>query len=400
MKQRVCIPLFFAVAIIITMSGQGFSQEPRVAILAKSKELSPPIRSPQQFDYEGELIPVWQWPLRHSGTGYLRIHFRVKKNAPDDVNWWFILRDVKDEEKARYDREYVRSKESSFWSDEIPGDYVTIELYADKDPTGLEFVIDKYLYQVTPVDPESFIGGGNLEDMFNLKESTAEGDKKIYSWGKAVAKVSYIDNDKGKGCGCTGFLISNTLIMTNYHCVDSQAICNNTEVKFGYEIKDDPSAITYHCIKYETGDSLRDYAILRLDGNPGQTWSKLDLASKDVSENDPLYIIQHPAGSWKRISRIDCKVAGINIPAISFEDDLCRNPISSSPINFGHLCDTTKGSSGSPVLDATGSVVGLDYHGACPGEPRMNRSILTKHILSHLRDNRPDLYHEVMNSDP
>ena len=62
-------------------------------------------------------------------------------------------------------------------------------------------------------------------------------------------------------------------------------------------------------------------------------------------------MIEHPAGESKQVSRVDCKVQGVDLIGRSTDKT-----------DFGHTCDTLGGSSGSPVLDpAHLEVVGLHH---------------------------------------
>ena len=80
----------------------------------------------------------------------------------------------------------------------------------------------------------------------------------------------------------------------------------------------------------------------------------LSFSNSDVQRGDKLYVIQHPAGEAKQISDLDCTVK--DVPVNGYAPRL----------DFSHTCDTLGGSSGSPVFNEAGEVVGLHHLGMAP----------------------------------
>jgi hypothetical protein len=76
----------------------------------------------------------------------------------------------------------------------------------------------------------------------------------------------------------------------------------------------------------------------------------------DAAISEELAIIQHPGGNEKQISFINCTVMALPVDGRANETD------------FSHTCDTAGGSSGSPVFNANGVLVGLHHYGFNDGQ--------------------------------
>ena len=89
-----------------------------------------------------------------------------------------------------------------------------------------------------------------------------------------------------------------------------------------------------------------DYAILRVEGNPGDEWGTIKLSKHTPDARNTLFIVHHPGGFPKYISRGRCQTSN---PAIDGNDLL-------------HVCDTLPGSSGAPIFDnSSRKVIGLHF---------------------------------------
>jgi V8-like Glu-specific endopeptidase len=152
----------------------------------------------------------------------------------------------------------------------------------------------------------------------------------------------------------TGFLISPSLFITNYHVIQNPDQLKNGNVSFNYQ-KDDgiPQKIDTYAINdtfYIANDDKDeyDYAIIKLIGDPGESWKwgHIDLKrSNDKLHPDMnMIIIQHPGGGYKQFGL--------------FQNHL----IDITPNKLIHYkTDTLKGSSGSPIFDTNWNLVGLHH---------------------------------------
>lgn len=168
----------------------------------------------------------------------------------------------------------------------------------------------------------------------------------------------------------TGTMISRDLFITAGHCFDQDGggwvmprtngtsnvisngeIATNMHVNFNYQVNAagvlqtaQTFAVT-QLIEYRLNGL--DFAIVRLAGNPGDTYGWANVSNTDANVGDMLCIIQHPNGQPKKIE------AG---PCYHLHDDR---------IGYDDV-DTLPGSSGSGILRASdGRLVGVHTNGGC-----------------------------------
>ena len=165
-------------------------------------------------------------------------------------------------------------------------------------------------------------------------------------------------------------MISEDLYLSAGHCFDSspggwrvpkiddtndpippEEIAKNMHINFNHQV--DPngklrtsrSFAIVELLEYRLGDL--DYAIVKMDGKPGNIYGISSIAAADAALGDMLCIISHPEGRPKVIE------AG---QASDFED---------TRIGYNDL-DTLGGSSGGGILSSpSGKIVGVHTNGGC-----------------------------------
>jgi hypothetical protein len=236
------------------------------------------------------------------------------------------------------------SKSEAVWTKLVPGDFASVRVRGAGASSALRFTIDKMAFTVESVALESIFGQNELEDI-----ATYNGPLKsvVDNVEGGVARLSFIRNaamDK-----CSAFRVATDLILTNSHCIADETACASAVAQFGYR-KTPSGAIEFgeqvRCTDVVAVDPGElDVALLRVSPAPGDKWAITQLLGDEPAENVALFVIQHPGGEPKKISAVEC-----HLQATAATSD-------SSP-SFAHTCDTKRGSSGSPVFDTTGTVVG------------------------------------------
>lgn len=156
---------------------------------------------------------------------------------------------------------------------------------------------------------------------------------------------------------CSGTFIGKhgkqpNLFITAGHCIGKDTAA---KVEFNYEADSDGPVKTVSGVVLESSTNP-DYALIRLDQNPGVAPTPFGSAS------DELAIIQHPEAKPKVIA----------FGKLSKSSD--------GKIYYSNL-DTLGGSSGSGILNDSGSLVGVHTMGACSKSGGTNRGWNISNII-------------------
>ena len=312
----------------------------------------------------------WQHEITKLGTDYLRLHI-ASVVVPEALEVTLRLRDRNGRRIRDYSAEELGAR-GAFWTAVIPGDYALLAVIADEVPEGFSLSIDQLAYQSYGGAPLSTVGEDEKQHIAEYSDSAL-----IMTAAKPVAKLLFLKNNVPRVC--TGFLISATQLMTNHHCVSEQSVCDSLITLFGYQFKPNGRldfGEQFECASVLAEDFELDYAVLELRGRPGDTWGELALSAADPASEEVLFLIQHPAGEPKQISKINCSANIVPVKGRAPETD------------FTHTCDTIGGSSGSPLFDDTGKLIGLHHYGYGEvGEDETwteNRAVRMVKILSDL----------------
>ena len=158
----------------------------------------------------------------------------------------------------------------------------------------------------------------------------------------------------------TGFLISDSLLITNEHVLPEARLLADTRFDFGYE--DDAAGRPRHVRSYRaTGrlfivDSRLDFALTELEGTPGDDWGFLRRADTPPRRGARVNIIQHPGGQPKQIALQSNFVEYVDSELVQY------------------VTATLPGSSGAPVLTDEWKVCAVHHAGGNLPEPTTGRT--------------------------
>ena len=172
----------------------------------------------------------------------------------------------------------------------------------------------------------------------------------------------------GVGAG-TGFRVAPDLILTNWHVLHDRfpphAAASKVTLEFGFEDDGKGGTIASTAVAGDVSkivtDQTDDWAVIKTTTPLSDEF----LIVKPSEAVDPVtgesaYILQHPGGRRKRLGYVRNQVS-------DFDDRVVH-----------YLTDTEQGSSGSPVFNAAGQLIGLHHAGGTPqtvtGQPPITKN--------------------------
>jgi len=290
--------------------------------------------------------PVW-WRKQMSflGSDYVRIH--VRSSGAFDPETTLVVQGARDSEVAYPLNEVAND---GLWTGIVLGGAVTVSVMGGARPDGLTLIVDQAAIQAEVGAQYSVWGGTDESKPINDSAVPAA----MRELARPVAKLVF--QSEGRSRTCTGFLVGANKLLTNEHCVHNTEACRSMSAIFGYVVgADDVPQVgkQYRCTHYDSSLSNAglDATIIPLSGTPGTDYGIVQNIVTDLSKNESLAIFQYPGGKPEKVSYVNCAVMAVPVEGRVADAD------------FTHSCDTAGGSSGSPIFDAAGELVGLHHFG-------------------------------------
>ncbi|MGH3645598.1 MAG: proprotein convertase P-domain-containing protein [Micromonosporaceae bacterium] len=337
--------------------------------------------------------------LKHPGAKYVKVHFESLRLARGES---VTVSNVDGTEAYTYrgdptvigragSSDFTTDGGRGFWAMSIDGDTALVTLRTQRRVGGTVATIDKFWRGYTDAEIEannpsimSVCGTDARRDVVCYQSSHPT----EYARGNAVARVL-----KNGGAHCTSWRVGNTnRMLTNNHCAGSQSELNTEEFQFNYQCAtcggNNPGAgtkVSGDTMLKTSGDggSGLDYTLFSVNNFDSiSSYGTLYLDNRVPTAGERIYIIGHGDGDPKELSLYNnqqsasdyCSVNDVSAPGASH--------------NFDYMCDTSGGSSGSPVFAASShKVIGLHHLGGCPNEAAKISLIYPQ--ISSMIDNTP-----------
>jgi hypothetical protein len=201
-------------------------------------------------------------------------------------------------------------------------------------------------------DAAAFIAaseGGAFEPIFELSPND-----RIAILAQPIGRIDVllrdVKTDEQVASTCTGSLLGDGMVMTNYHCMpqDGEYEVIAASILMNYNSLDGTGSA-----RFEVQPALidwqeeLDFAIARVDPAAEAQFGHVSIGVAPASEGATRVVIHHPLGRPKVMSRFRCLVL----------NDRAGPPV------VAHRCDTLPGSSGSLLFDDRGVAVALHRAG-------------------------------------
>ncbi len=225
----------------------------------------------------------------------------------------------------------------------------------------------QYSFQAD-LSTRSLCGKDDMQHVNDYKGDLGPSVEFVKKFQPAVGALAMGNPDASSRKFCSGTLIAEDLFLTAAHCVDKSI--TQKFVSFNYEKGAGTSDllpqdhVKIEAIVEDGSVNRLDYAILKLEGKPGLKYGFSPIRVALPANNDPLIIIQHPKGKAKMVE------AGPKVGE------------SGTYMDYADL-DTEPGSSGSGVLNADGSLVGVHTNGGCYSGGGANRGVKMTEIAKY-----------------
>ena len=277
-----------------------------------------------------------------AGATFIRVHFSEFDLAEGES---LTVSDPEGLHQHTYSGRGPRDS-GEFWSFSIDGERAIVTVYSLGGGAS-RYEIDRVARGFDSADmiPEQVCGSDGRRDI----ACYSQGPRRSLP----VARLLYQD---GGSFLCTGWLVRGRLsstMMTNNHCIDSQAVLNTLEARFNYRYTNCGGAIDAPFFVFGGGTFLQtsvalDYSLMTLAGDPeGAGAGEFVPTSQVTAVNDRFVLPQHPGGRRKEVGvfedaaqTVACRIDTVHASVGGYQ----------AGSQMLYECDTEGGSSGSPVL--------------------------------------------------
>jgi hypothetical protein len=368
--------LFKSLTLLLLLTGRAVAQqceagEPRTELGHRVRPASKIL----SYDNPRDLIS-------EPNARYLRLRLRNESpGAADD--WDVAIRDGQQRLLFVVSPAMIRD---SIWTPRLPGAELRLQLRGGTERTAPRIRIAEYMYMSVQAEhPFYSVQSDSQPGFHDLYASPT--DNALRELGDSVGML--ITGVEQQVWCCSGVMITSEHFLTNWHCGARRfdpdeahwtaGVCADTLIELAW----DGATVSreFACLSVVAKSKTKDFALLKvvpLQGTPSIV-VPARVRRGGLTEPDAVDLIHHPRCAIKQITP-SCPVI-----ATRYHGWLQT----ASTTEMSHVCDSEGGSSGSPLFDRRGYVVGLHHLGFergrdCIPVEKVNKAVRIDEILADL----------------
>ena len=337
------------------------------------------------------------FPIFHPDAKYLRALVRLVTDEP--CNWALYVRD-----SAFRPVQVLRKADFADglrWTERIAGDHLVLDLHGCVG-TSPRFKIDSYVEMPLAAKNPYYSKQDDIPTWHDLYQSDIK-DRNAEPVPSAVKQLGdnvaflMMTHDR-RSWVCSGVMLRAGVLLTNWHCGGIEPlgsdqywrndIVHDTIADISWD--GDLVSREYEGVRLLAGDPSLDYALLQMRQlNGSGEVSPVTLSKSDIESNQRIYLIHHVEGMPKQLS--ECHVTAKVIKDTRYAKN----------VEFGHNCDSEKGSSGGALFDDHGELIGIHHAGFslssdCTQLDKENKAIRIKAIVEDIEHKDSTLYEKYL----
>lgn len=176
---------------------------------------------------------------------------------------------------------------------------------------------------------------------------------------------------------CSGFMVSDDIIMTNNHCIGSASEAKGVYVRFDW-LDSAGGYKQYTCDEFIGTNYALDFTLVRCKGSPGKAHPQVVLGAYQGKTGYPIYVTQQ---------NCDYYSSGSCTP---YQKISYGSLVGYSNSGVEHNADTLGGSSGSPIFDKDSHKV-VAIHNAGSSSAQKNYGVQMYKIVDYIKDYFPQV---------